>query len=325
MIASAGNELPVIPQYNITKLNFHEVKSPDEKGMEVDVSLKVINEYPLRFSIPPLRFDILVQDCRPENPYIRLADATTEEIQVEPKQDVEVLVGGLIRELPDTLTTACPDSQKSPLDHLVGGYIRGVETTVFVRGSNMPSEKMPDWVTELIKSVIVPVPFSGKAVGNLVRNFSLADVHFILPDPFASPHEPEASPRISALVKAIVGLPQEMNFPIDISRVRADADVYYHEKILGHLNLKRWQAANSTLIEAHGNTEAGLAVESVVKDAPLEIIDDDVFADVVQDLVFGGKKVVLGVKAEVDVVTETALGIFVVQDIPAEGEVFVKR
>ena len=45
----------------------------------------------------------------------------------------------------------------------------------------------------------------------------------------------------------------------------------------------------------------------------------------IQALVFGGKGIVLGIKADVDVETETALGKFVVRAIPAEGKVFVKR
>lgn len=293
--------------------------------MEADVSLVLANEYPVTFVVPPLGFDILVQGCSPEEPYIRLADARTERILVQPKQDVEVQVGGLIQQIPETLLATCPQTEKSPLDALLGDYIRGDETTIFVRGSNAPSGDTPAWVTNLIKSVTVPVPFPGKTFEGMIRNFSLADVHFSLPSPFASPDEPEASPRISAVVKAVVGLPKEMNFPIAIPRVRADADVYYRKKKLGRLDLHEWQKANSTRIEAHGDTEAGLAVDSVVKNAPLKITDDDVFSDLVSDMVFGGKKVVLGVKANVDVETETALGKFVVRDIPAEGKVFVKR
>ena len=293
--------------------------------MAADVSLALSNEYPVKFTVPPLGFDILVQGCSPDQPYLRLADATTEEIQVEPKKDVEVQVGGFLKKLPETLLATCPLTRKSPLDALLGEYIRGDETTVYVRGSKSPIGDTPDWVTALIQSVTVPVPFPGKSFDNLIRNFSLADVHFTLPDPFAAPETPEASPRISATVKALVGLPKEMNFPIDISRVRADADVFYHKKKLGRLDLNKWQKANTTRIEAHDDVEAGLAVESVVKKAPLKITNDDVFADVVQDLIFGGKPVVLGVKADVDVETKTALGKFVVREIPAEGKVFVKR
>ncbi|KAL9134194.1 MAG: hypothetical protein Q9175_004620 [Cornicularia normoerica] len=324
-ITFKGHELPVIPKFNITKLNFHEMKLPDrERGMAADVSLALTNEYPVKFTVPPLRFDILVQGCSPDQPYLRLADATTEEIQVQPKKDVEVQVGGFVQKLPETLLATCPQSRKSPLDALLGEYIRGDETTIFVRGSDSPSGNTPDWVTALIQSITVPVPFAGKSFDNLIRSFSLADVHFTLPDPFASPDEPEASPRISATVKALVGLPKEMNFPIDVSRVRADADVYYHKKKLGRLDLNDWQKANTTRIEAHDDSEAGLAVESLVKNAPLKITDDDVFTDVVEDLMFGGKPVVLGVKADVDVETKTALGKFVVREIPAEGKVFVK-
>lgn len=326
MSAPTDKEIPAIPKYDITKLNFHEIQLPGgERGMKADVSLDLMNDYPIKFTVPPLGFDILVEGCTLDSPYLQLADATTEEIQVDPKQGVKVQVEGIIKEIPKNLLATCPQTQKSPLDALLGDYIRGNDTTIFVRGSDAPSSDTPAWVTDLIKSVTVPVPFPGKTFESLIRNFSLADVHFGLPDPFASPDEPEASPRISAVVKALVGLPKEMNFPIDVGRVRAKADVYYHKKKLGNLDLNKWQKANSTRIEAHGDTEAGLAVESIVKNAPLEITDDDVFSDVVSDLVFGGKKVVLGVKADVDVETETALGKFVVRDIPAEGKVFVKR
>lgn len=293
--------------------------------MAADVSLALSNDYPVRFTVPPLGFDILVQGCSTDQPYLRLADATTAEIQVQPKKDVEVQVGGLLQELPKSLLATCPQTQKSPLDALLGDYIRGEETTLYVRGSSSPPRDTPPWVAALIQSVTVPVPFPGKSFENLLRNFSLTDVHFTLPDPFAKPGKPEASPRISATVKALVGLPKEMNFPIDVSRVRADADVYYHDKKLGRLDLNKWQKANTTRIEAHDDIEAGLAVESIVKKAPLELTDNDVFTDVVEDLIFGGKPVVLGVKADVDVETETALGKFVVRDIPAEGKVFVKR
>ena len=316
-----------MPQYNITKMNFHEVELPgEEKGMAADVSLSLANDYyPVTFAVPPLTFDILVDGCSPGEPYIMLADATTREIQVQPKQDVEVAVGGIIRELPDTLIQTCPDTMKSPMDMLLGNYMNGSETTVYVRGSDSPSPETPEWITELMKSIVVPLPFPGHTVENLIRNFSLANVHFGLPSPFADPNTPEAQPRISAVVKALVGLPDEMNFPIDVSRVRADADVYYKKQKLGELDLTKWQRANSTLVEAHGNLTEGLAVESIVKDAPLNITDDDVFADLVQALVFGGKSLVLGVRANVDVETETALGKFLVRDIPAEGKVFVKR
>ena len=323
---SLGQDLPTIPQYNITKLNFHEVELPGiQKAMAADVSLTLTNEYPVAFTIPPLGFDILVSNCLPDQPYILLADATTTETTVEPRSDVRLDVSGIVRNLPETLTTICPNTHSSPLDSLLGSYIHGEETTIFVRGSNAPSPDTPDWIAEITKSIIIPVPFPGHTFDKLIREFSLTNVHFGLPNPLAEPDTPEAQASISAVVKAMIGLPDEMNFPIDVSRVRADADVFYKKKKLGFLDLKKWQTANSTKVEAHDDEKAGLAVEAIIKDAPLEITDENVFTEVVRALIFGGKGIVLGIKANVDVETETALGKFVIRDVPAEGKVFVKR
>ena len=293
--------------------------------MAADVSLTLNNQYPVEFTIPPLGFDILVQDCAPEEPYLMLARATTHEVSVEPNKEINVDVEGIIRQLPETLTKTCPNTLKSPLDALLGDYIHGAEATIYVRGSDHPLPDTPSWITDLIKDVVVPLPFPGRTFDHLIRNFSLTDVHFGLPDPTANPDSPQGKPRISAVVKVLAGLPKEMNFPISVGRVKANADVYYHAKKLGELDLTKWQKANSSQIEAHGGQEAGIAVDSVVKDAPLDITDNSVFTDVVQALIFGGKPVVLGIKANVDVETETALGKFVIRDIPAEGKVFVKR
>ncbi len=289
------------------------------------MSLGLSNAYPVKFTVPPLGFDILVPNCAPDQPYILLAKAITDEVRVHPNSKVQAGVRGIIRELPDTLTTTCPNSQSSPLDLLLGDYIHGLDTTIYVRGSDAPTSTTPTWITDLIKSVVVPLPFPGHGFDDLIKKFALENVHFGLPDPLADPDTPEAQPKISANVKALVGLPEEMNFPIDVARVRADADVFHKGRKLGYLDLRQWQKANSTRLEGSGNERANLAIESRVKDAPLQITDDDVFTEVIQTLVFGGKGVVLGIEAKVDVETETALGKFVVREIPAQGKVFVKR
>ena len=114
-----------------------------------------------------------------------------------------------------------------------------------------------------------------------------------------------------------------MNFELNVDQVKADADVFYHGKKLGKLDLHKWQKARSSNVN---DTERGpeLLIESEVKNAPLEITDDDLFTEIIQSLVFAGKGVVLDVKAAVDVHTATALGKFVVRDIPAAGKVLVK-
>ncbi|KAL8766474.1 MAG: hypothetical protein Q9209_006768 [Squamulea sp. 1 TL-2023] len=323
-IVFEANRIPIMPQYQIRHLEFSDAEQHGEKGMAANVSLRLSNDYPVNFEIPEFRFDILVPGCSADEAYLTLGEATTAEAQVKPKIDINVAVSGFVRELPEALITACPDTQTSPIDRLLGSYIEGRETLVYGRGSSSPSTKTPMWITDFMKDVVVPVPFPGHEFRDIIRNFTLADVHFGLPDPFASPNSPMSVPRISAVVKALIGLPEEIKFPIDVARVRADSDVYYKKKKLGQLDLSGWQHANSTRTVIPNGNEEGLLVQSIVKDAPLHITDDDVFANVVQALVFGGNPVVLGVQAKVDVETETVLGKFIVRGIPATGKVFVK-
>lgn len=285
-------------------------------------SVSVMNEYPVKFDIPPLRFDILVPNCLPDQEFLFLADAKTETAHVRPKQFVDLNVTGLIRELPEELITACPMSNSSPLDALLADYLQGKDTTICVRGGAHQGTETPGWMTSLIRGTAVPLPLPGHPFGNLIRNFSLADVYFSLPDPWAEPDSPDSQPRISAVVKALVALPKDMNFNVNVDRVRADADVFYKGKKLGELDLHKWQKARTTKLE--DRDKSGLLIESKVKEAPLNITDDDAFADLVQSLIFGGKGADLGIKAKVDVNTKTALGHFTIRKIPAEGKVHVK-
>lgn len=243
---------------------------------------------------------------------------------MKPSTTVEVNAIGLIKNLPDAMLNPCPDTDHSPLDTLLNQYVHGKEAQAFVRGSGEPSDELPEWVTELLASVTVQVPFPGHSLDKLVKEFSLHDVHFELPSPLADPGTPASEPRISADVLAVVDLPEEMNFPIDVSRARANARVFYHGKHLGNLDLHKWQHANTTRREAAGDQKPELLVHSTVKDAPLRITDQDLFTEVIQALLFGNKAVQLGIKADVDVRISTALGTFVVRDLPAEGKVDVK-
>jgi hypothetical protein len=327
LILYSGNDLPAIPEYNITRLNFREVpiSTTGRRGMAAEVSLSVVNSYPIKLTIPPLGFNILVANCDADDPYIRLADATTAPVNVEPYSDVVVNIGGIVRELPQSLVQTCPHSKSSPLDLLLGDYIHGNDTTIFVQGSNPPDNDTPDWITKIISSVTVPVPFPGHTFDGLIRKFSLTDTHFSLPDPWAEPGSDESNPQISANIIVIAGLPKEMNFGINVTGVMATADVFYKGEKLGELNLKDWQPAESERIESDNGNEAQLRIKSHMEDVPLNITDDDVFTDVLSALMFGGKTVKLKIEALVDVQLSTVLGELVIKQMPAEGVVPVKR
>ncbi|KAI0972860.1 hypothetical protein F4678DRAFT_427170 [Xylaria arbuscula] len=317
-----ANKIPAIPKYNITRFNVED--GPLKGSMLVDMSLSAFNEYPIQLDIPELAFEIMVPGCADKDPFIIVAEASTGEIHVEPLSDVPANVYGVIHELPESLTRACPDSSSSPLDMFLRQYMHGDPATLFVRGSSRPDGETPKWIADILASVTLPVPFPGRTLDGLIRDFSLTDVHFTLPDPFADPNDPDANPKVSGNILVTASLPSEMNFAIDVKNVRATADVIYKTKKMGELNLRKWQHANSTRVEGEGEDGPSLKIESRIIEAPLNITDSDVFADVVQALLFGSKPISLDVKAFVDVKVETSLGELILKEVPAEGKIPVK-
>ena len=292
--------------------------------MAVDVSLKALIDSPFALKVPPLGFEVLVPNCSPDDPYISVANARTELIQINPGHATSMDVSGLIRGIPNELTATCPGKRYSPLDFLMKSYIDGRKTTVYVRGVRTPSLDTPPWVGDLLKNVTVPLPFTGHALDNLVRNFTMSNVHFSLPNPFAEPGTPETQLRASALLDVLVGVPKQMNFWVDVPQVRAIAGVYYNGTKLGDLVLHEWQAANSTLTEDHDGSPA-LSVQFSMRDAPLYVSNEDALTRALQVLIFEGKPLNLSVVAAVDAKVSTGLGQFAIHDIPADGKVLVER
>lgn len=308
-------------------MSFREVPIPGsrDQGMGAEVSLTAFNKYPVSVDVPPLAFDILISGCNPSDPRITVADATTEPVALRPQSDVVAEVKGLVRKLPDSLVQACPDSESSPLDLLLEQYIGGDTATVFVRGAEQPSVDVPDWVTDIMSRITVPVPFPGSSFGDLIRNFSVADVSFTLPSPFSDPDDPDGNPTVSGVINVIANVPSELNFDINVTHVRATADVFYESKKLGELNLPDWHEANSTRHQTKDGRNDSLEVQSRIVDAPLNVTDGDVLTDVIQELLFGGEKVILDIKAAVDVKVQTVLRPLTLKSIPAEGKIPVKR
>ncbi|EUC50097.1 hypothetical protein COCMIDRAFT_83015 [Bipolaris oryzae ATCC 44560] len=317
-----GGDIPALPHYNITKLNLGEAKH-GQKGLAADATIVVENDFPIDITLPSVAVDVGIQGCSADT-FLMVGTAQTGQLHVKPNSDVKISVNGNVEKISNLVTEVCPNTAKSPLDTFLGDYMKGEDATIYINCCKFPDPAAPDWARDLLKDIIVPVPFAGKSMGNLIKNFSLADMHFSLPNPFAEPDTPEAAPKISGIVNVDIGLPNEMNFPLNVTQVKADADIYYHKKILGKLNLEKWQKANSTRVEGHGSEGPSLLVQSVIKDAPIEIVDDDLFSEVVQALLFGGKSVLMDLKAAVSVGVDTPMGKLAVRGIPAQGVVPVK-
>ncbi|KAF5672238.1 hypothetical protein FDENT_10607 [Fusarium denticulatum] len=318
-----ANEIPSMPNYNIERMDLHDrpVDGHGRKVIEADVSLKVHNDYPVSFRVPTLRFEVLVPNCDSSLPSISVADATTEPIDVKAKADIQADAKGIIRDIPESLTKVCPHSESSPLDHFMDRYLHGEDAKVFVRGKKTNNTDTPEWISDILESITVPVDFPGRSFDSLIRNFSLTDVDFKLPDPFADVNDPEGEPRVSGTAQVLAAVPPELNVELGVDKLRSNADLFYKKRKMGELNLRHWQSANSTKVHDKENGETLLNITSRLVDVPLTITDGDVFSEVMQKLLFGGGDITLDIKAEVDVKLKTVLGILTVKKVPAEGKI----
>ncbi|KAI9158454.1 hypothetical protein HJFPF1_06449 [Paramyrothecium foliicola] len=321
-----AHDIPSMPDFKIQRLDFHDLP-PDEQGKKAvgaDVSVVLHNDYPISLAIPSLAFEVLVPNCNPSEPYIKVGDAFTSELQVVPKANITADAKGIIHELSDSLVRACPQTDSSPLDKFMKHYLNGETAEVYVRGKKMENSDSPDWIGGLIEGVTAPIDFPGRSFGNFIRSFSLTDVDFKLPSPFADPGDPEGSPKVSGTIEVLAALPDEFGIEVAVESIRATAELSYKSRNFGSLDLHKWQKANSEKVIGSGTNETLLHITSHVVDVPLNITDSDVFSDILQKLLFGEKNLLIDVDARVDVKAATVLGSLVLKEVPAQGQIPVK-
>lgn len=312
-----------MPEYKIERLDLHDIPVGGglRKAIQADVSISVHNDYPVDIDVPPLGFEVLVPNCDSLNPSIRVADAQTDLVRIRANKDVTATAQGLIREIPESLTRICPHSKSSPLDHFMNRYLHGEDAQVFVRGKRLNDSDTPGWISDILESITIPIDFPGRSFDNLIRNFSLTDVDFKLPNPFADANDPNSKPSVSGTTEVLAAIPPELNVELAVDSLRATADLFYEGRKLGELYLDHWEKANSTKLQGNDGDEDLLKITSRVVDVPLNITDSDVFGEVMQKLLFGGEDLILGVKAAVDVKVVTVLGIVTIKRVPAEGKI----
>lgn len=232
---------------------------------------------------------------------------------------------GFAPKVPQKLISSCPGTTASPLDLLISKYIRGLVTTIYVRGGSLVSPAIPQRLQELLKSVTVPFPFTSPGFSRLIKRFSMENVQFYLPSPSAKPNTPESMPKVSALVQAIVDLPRQLDIPVNISRVRTDANVFYHDHKLGIIDIKEWQNARVRRTVDDSDGRPTMVVEFDIRKAPLQVTDEDLLSEVLQKMLFERQDIPLRVDAHVDAELQSALGEFIVRDIPSGGNIIVRR
>ncbi|EFQ98725.1 hypothetical protein MGYG_01743 [Nannizzia gypsea CBS 118893] len=313
------------PDFNITKLDVHERSGPGKsKAIVADVSVAISNRYPVHLTLPPVEFNILVPSCAPDDAYIMVANATTDSVSIEPSEPVTISMHGFAPKVPQELISSCPGTTTSPLDLLISKYIRGLVTTIYVRGGSLVSPAVPQWLQELLNSVTIPFPFTSPGFSRLIKRFSMKNVQFYLPSPFAKPNTPESMPKVSALVQAVVDLPRQLDVPVNVSRVRTNANVFYHDHKLGIIDIKEWQNARVRRVVDDSDGKPTMVVEFDIQKAPLQVTDEDLLSEVLQKMLFERQDIPLRVDAHVDAELQSALGEFIVRDIPSGGNIIVR-
>ncbi|KAK6339094.1 hypothetical protein TWF696_009881 [Orbilia brochopaga] len=316
-------DIPGLPTAELSRLNLAEVELPEQKALGANVTVSVNNGYPINLEVPALSFSVLLLSC--DQQFVEVAVARTSAIEIRPYEPIVADVKGLIKSIPFALIETCPGTGTSPLDDLLGQYVRGHSATAYIRG--LPSDDkdsgVPAWLEEFLTSVTIPVPFpGGHAFKDIVKSFSLRDVDFQFPEPSADPDGPDSPPIISATVQAIIQLPQEVNALLDVSKILANADILYHGKKLGEFHVPNWAPATTIQHQKQHELEIIARVERV----PLNVTDAEVLSEVVRKIYFGGGG---GVKLQAvgtaDVNVKLAsLGAFVIRGIPAQGDIVVK-
>ncbi|PHH93194.1 hypothetical protein CDD83_10743 [Cordyceps sp. RAO-2017] len=322
-----AKEIPSMPDYKIQNLVLYDapVGHKGKMGVGANVSVTIHNDYAIGLDVPPLGLEVLVPNCNPAEPNIEVASASTSVVHVRPKADVVVDARGIVREIPESLTRPCADTRLSPLDSLVDRYLHGKNAQVFVRGKVPEDSDLPPWAGAILESITVPFEFTGRTFDSLIRNFSLTDVDFKLPSPIANPNDPDGKPQVSGTVRVLAALPAELHVDVGVDSLRAVGDLIYDNRKFGELHLERWQKANSTINSGTGDAEDTITIVSRVENAPIDIIDGDIFSEVMQKLLFGDDDIILDVRATVDIRIATVLGKLVLKGIPAQGKIPVKH
>ncbi|RKF57188.1 putative pre-rrna processing protein [Golovinomyces cichoracearum] len=315
-------ELPTIPRSHVDTINFREDTTPTygNHTLVADVSIFIENSQPVELEVPALDFQVLVHGCDAAN-LIEIASAVTSSTRFHPYSGAHLDVSGTVRDLPKSLVEPCPDSDSSPLDVLISDHIHGKNTTVFIRGSESPNHGLPDWISKILSEITVPIIIPGHQYDGSTKNFSLTNTEFSLPDFFAEPGSDRSYPRLSGKIIASVKIPQEINLNISVSELRAFINVLFKGMKFGEVNLDKWQKVECKIIEEQKDAGRFLKLQTLLRNAPVKITDDSVFAKFVESLLMEKEAIMIGIEALVDAQVSSVLGKILVKDIPAEGTV----
>jgi hypothetical protein len=201
-------------------------------------------------------------------------------------------------------------------------------TTIFISGHH-PSDddnnnNLPKWLPNILSSLSIPIPLPHLETNNtsdLISSIHLSEMKFTLPPPWTPPGTPNAQPKISGLVEAIIKPPpQAKNVNINVTAVRADILLFDKGQKFGRILVPEWSPATTT----HNKKDEMIHILARVSEVPVEVLDPLVFQRVMGKVLQGGGTVEIGVEGTVDGQVIVLVGEFAVRGIPVKGVVEVE-
>jgi hypothetical protein len=283
------------------------------------VSAEVVNTYPVTLDIPALAWKVLVPGCTPAN-RIRLTDTNTGALSIRPGKNITIDISSTISSLPPVLLDPCTGGTPSPLEVLFQALLDSKQNTnIFISGSHQTSP-LPKWLPDILSSLTIPIPLPhlDANTSELISAIHCSEMKFTFPSPWAPPGTPDALPKVSGLIEAVIRPPKGTeDVSINVTAVRADVYLFDKGAKFGRIVVPEWSPATTlrtTLIH----------VKARVAEVPIEVLDPIVFQRVMTRVLRGGGTVEIGVEGTVDSQVSVLVGEFPVRGIPVKGVVEVQ-
>lgn len=307
---------PTLPDFTVNKLSI--VDQPG-KGTLMTASADVVNPYPATLDVPALEWKISVPGCTPFD-RIRLTNANTGPLSIRAGKPITVDVSSAISSLPQELLDPCRDATPSPLEALFQALLDPKQNiTIFISGTSQ-AISLPKWLPDLLSSLTIPIPVPhlNSNTTDLISAIHCSEMKVTFPSPWAPPGTPNAQPKVSGLIEAVIRPPKEAeNVGINVTAVKADVYLFDEGEKFGRILVPEWSPATT-------ERKVMIHVKVRVAEVPIEVLDPIVFQRVMTKILRGGGTVEIGVEGTIDSQVSVLVGDFAIRGIPVKGLVEVE-
>lgn len=307
---------PTLPEFTVNKLN---VVDQPGKGTLMTASADIVNPYPVTLDIPALEWKISVPGCTLFD-RIHMTNANTGPLSIRAGKNITIDVSSAISSLPQELLDPCRDAAPSPLEALFQALLDPKQnTTVFISGTSH-SISLPKWLPDILSSLTIPIPIPhlDSNTSDLISAIHCSEMKVTFPSPWAPPGTPNAQPKVSGLIEAVIRPPKEAeNVAINVTAVKADVYLYDQGAKFGRILVPVWSPATT-------ERKVKIHVKVRVAEVPVEVLDPIVFQRVMTKIMRGDGTVPIGFDGTVDSQVSVLIGDFAIRGIPVKGVVDVE-